>query len=155
MQVRIFSIAVRDNAAQTEEMNVFLRGHKIIDIEKQFVSNGDDSFWSFCIRYIEDGLPQAYNEKREKIDYKNVLDENTFKVFSQLRVIRKNLAEKDAVPAYAVFTDEELANIARLPEITEKNMLSIKGIGTKKVEKFGSRMAQMINNQDETGRVSD
>ncbi len=44
--------------------------------------------------------------------------------------------------AYAVFTDEELSNIAKLDEITAPNMLKIKGIGEKKVEKYGQRFEQ-------------
>lgn len=34
MQVQVFSIAVIDNKNQVDELNRFLRGHKIIDIEK-------------------------------------------------------------------------------------------------------------------------
>lgn len=155
MQIRIFSIPAHGNTSQTDEMNAFLRGHKIIDIEKQFVSNGDNSFWSFCIRYIEGSMPSTYNEKREKIDYKNILNEPTFLKFSQLRIIRKQLAEKDVVPAYAVFTDEELAGIANLPEITIKTMQTVKGIGVKKIEKYGTAIVNFLNQANETGKSSD
>ena len=33
-------------------MNAFLRGHKIVSVEKHFVANEADSYWSFCIKYI-------------------------------------------------------------------------------------------------------
>ena len=49
-----------------------------------------------------------------------VLDGRTFEVFSKLRVFRKQIAERDAVPAYAVYTDAELAEIAKLERITSK-----------------------------------
>lgn len=144
MQIHIFSIPTFENVKQIDEMNVFLRGHKIIDIEKQFVCNGPNEYWTFCIRYIEGVLLPSSTERREKIDYRNVLDDATFQVFSKLRVVRKQIAETNAVPAYAVFTDEELAQIAKLTEISNENMLKIKGIGLKKVEKYGLQFLTLL-----------
>jgi len=42
----------------------------------------------------------------------------------------------DTVP-YAVFTDEELSELAKLNPLTAVGMKQIKGIGEKKVEKYG------------------
>jgi superfamily II DNA helicase RecQ len=64
-------------------------------------------------------------------------------VFSDLRELRKQIAANDAVPAYAVFTDEELAGIARLPELEAGKLISIKGIGDKKVQKYGKQLIDM------------
>lgn len=84
---------------------------------------------------------------KEKIDYKQVLGEKEFAIFSILRTIRKQLAEEDAVPAYAVFTDEELAGIAQLPEILIKKLTSVKGIGDKKVQKYGKLLVEKYRQQ--------
>ena len=54
---------------------------------------------------------------KEKVDYKLVLSEADFSLFSRLREIRKQIAIADAVPAYAVFTDEELAGIPFLVQV--------------------------------------
>ena len=103
------------------------------------MNNNGSAFWSFCVKYLDDVIGGSPNERGEKvkIDYRDVLDEATFKRFSKLREIRKQLAQDDGVPAYAVFTDEELSNIAKLPELTLSKMKTIKGIGDKKVEKYG------------------
>jgi superfamily II DNA helicase RecQ len=58
--------------------------------------------------------------------------------------LRKQIAAKDAVPAYMVFTDEELAALAKLSVITKQEMLKIKGIGDKKVEKYGEQMISAL-----------
>lgn len=147
MQVQVFSVSTYENRQQLEELNAFLRGHKIIDIEKQLVVSGQQAYWTFCIRYLEGSMPVYSNEKREKIDYKTILDEATFEIFSKLRQIRKQIAETDAIPAYAVFTDEELSKIAQLPIINCKNMQGIKGIGEKKIEKYGKAIAQFFLNE--------
>ena len=87
--------------------------------------------------------PVSVNNQSGKTDYKKVLSEKEFEIFSKLREIRKQLAIKDAVQAYLVFTDEELANIARLPNIELGKLISIKGIGEKKVEKYGKPLLEM------------
>lgn len=150
MQIQIFSVPSIVNSDELQKMNAFLRGHKVIDIEKQFVNIGLESFWSFCIRYIDSPYNNAYiiNNKKEKVDYKEVLDEATFLKFSKLREIRKEIAKADAVPAYAVFTDEELSEIAKLSEITENNIQTIKGIGQKKAEKYASQIQSMLQKED-------
>ena len=76
---------------------------------------------------------------KTKVDYREVLDEATFKIFSKLREIRKKIATDEGLPAYAIFTDEELSNIAKLEEIAASKIQTIKGIGEKKVEKYAQR----------------
>ncbi|GHT54418.1 hypothetical protein FACS189446_4010 [Bacteroidia bacterium] len=145
MQYKVFTISIFDEG-RVEEMNRFLRGNKVVNVEKQLVMLNDGAFWSFCIHYIgmENKDDRPISEPKAKVDYKNILDEPTFALFSQLRVFRKKIAEIDAVPAYAVFTDAELSEIAKLEEITKKTMLSIQGIGEKKVEKYGKILCDML-----------
>ena len=44
-----------------------------------------------------------------KIDYKEVLNEVDFAVFARLRDLRKVISDKEAIPAYSIFTNEQLA----------------------------------------------
>jgi len=53
-----------------------------------------------------------------------------------------------------VFTDEELAGLAKLDSITEKTMLSVKGIGDKKVERFAKHFIRE-EPKDETSGTPD
>jgi len=144
MQIQIFSVPAIENSEELQKINAFLRGHKIIDIEKQFVNNGQESFWSYS---PANNNANFNNNKKAKIDYKEVLDEATFLKFSKLREIRKEIAKSDAVPAYAVFTDEELSEISKLSEITESSIQNIKGIGQKKAEKYASQIQNMLQNE--------
>ncbi len=140
MQVKLFTIPLFDNETELNEMNGFLRAQKVLTIDKQFVSLGENAYWSFCITYLQlsKQSTMAQNAQRQnKIDYKEVLDVATFAVFSTLRTIRKQIAENEAVPAYAVFTDSELAEIAKLENIDVAHLQSIQGIGQKKAEKYG------------------
>lgn len=147
MQIQIFTIPVFDKQEALEEMNRFLRGRKVISVEQEFFSSGIQAYWSFSVNYIESVSKESFPSKnrKEKVDYKTVLDEATFKIFSNLRVCRKEIAIKTAKPAYAIFTDAELAKIAKLEELAVQKLLTIKGIGKNKVEKFGQQMLDMYH----------
>ncbi|MCC6414024.1 MAG: HRDC domain-containing protein [Saprospiraceae bacterium] len=134
MQIKLFSIPIHGGESIGEDLNAFLRSKKILQVEQHLVSLQDAAYWCFAVRYLESGGPGELNKPR--IDYKEVLDEATFARFSKLREIRKKVAQEEAIPAYAVFTDEELAGLAQLEKLTAETMRSIKGIGEKKVERY-------------------
>lgn len=135
MQVKIFSIPIVGGEAAEEQMNRFLRSKKILKTESQLVVQHEQAYWSFCIRYI-DSL--AGRQDGQKTDYKKELDEAGFQRFRALRDIRKRVAEMESVPPYVVFTDRELAQLAKLELINSETMRTIEGIGAKKVEKYGA-----------------
>jgi superfamily II DNA helicase RecQ len=146
MQLKIINVPLVDDGSMQSELNRFLAANRVLEVEQRFFQNEKGGCWSFCIRYIVQagGMPFVVGSK-EKIDYKNVLNEKEFAVFASLREIRKQLATQDAVPAYAVFTDEELAGIARLPKLEISKLTSIKGIGEKKVQKYGKLIIELYN----------
>lgn len=144
MQIKIFTIPVSDNSTFIEDLNRFLRSHKVLEVENQLVSNENGASWCFCVKYVDVAFVPTKNEKVKK-DYRHELDVATFKVFSKLREIRKKLANEDAVPAYAICTDKEPAEIAGLKEITEKGLSTVKGFGEKKLEKYGKKIIEMYN----------
>ncbi|PSR14613.1 MAG: helicase [Bacteroidetes bacterium] len=136
MRIKLFTIPVGDSGSALAEMNTFLRGNKILEVENHLVHNEHGAYWCFCVRYIERAYPEADGKKAAKVDYRSVLDEATFQKFSKLREIRKKVAAEEGISAFIIFTDDELAELAKLDEITEQAMLGIKGIGEKKTERF-------------------
>lgn len=76
MQVRIFTIPIIGGEALNEEMNVFLRSKKILQVESQIVQERSGAFWCFSVKYLED-----QGREREKVDYKELLDEASFPGF--------------------------------------------------------------------------
>ncbi|MDR2692909.1 MAG: HRDC domain-containing protein [Chitinispirillales bacterium] len=149
MQIRIFTVPSADSGSLQSEMNAFLSAHRVLEIEQKFFQNDNGGYWSFCVRYIDggggSGAPYQGGYSGKKTDYREVLSERDFSVFSKLRAIRKELAAADGAPAYVVFTDEELAAMARMPEITEKAALEVQGIGEKKMARYGKALIERYN----------
>lgn len=139
MQIKIFSVSVLGGEDEEERLNLFLRSHKVADVRKELVQTDGGCFWTFCVSYILGALPPSVSEKKEKTDYKQILDEQSFSRFAKMREIRKQLAVEDAVPAYLVFTDAELAEFAKVERLTLEEMKKVNGVGEKRVEKYGEK----------------
>ena len=147
MRVKIFTINCHESEQELLSLNQFLVNNKILDVKRKFFKNKENAYWSFCIRYIE--LKNTSNDlfSKKKIDYKEILNEEQFGKFSRLREIRKLIAQEEAIPAYAIFTDEELSEISKLEILNEFEIMKIKGIGEKKVSKYGVKMIEIFENK--------
>jgi superfamily II DNA helicase RecQ len=145
MQIKLFTISINSVEDYNEELNRFLRSHKIIEIEKQLIQTPTGVYWCMYISYIMPTLVEQ--APKERVDYKQALSPAHFVVFSVLREARKKIATNEGVSAYIVFTDAELAEIAQLPEISISKLKSIKGIGDKKADKYGKLLIDLLNKQ--------
>ncbi len=138
MQIRIFTLRALDGGEQAAgELNAFLRSHRVITVDRQFVSDGANSYWSICVTFVEGRASAPSDSSKKRIDYREVLNERDFAVFARLRTLRKTLAEQEGVPAYALFTNEQLAEIVRRNVNSKRALGEITGVGEARVEKYG------------------
>lgn len=73
-------------------------------------------------------------------------------LFERLKLLRKNIAMKQSVPAYVVFSDTTLREMSDTKPKTEKEFLMINGVGDNKLKRYGSIFLSEIKNYiDEKG----
>lgn len=101
-------------------------------------------------RYL-DGKGPTVAGKGSKVDYREVLSEADFKLFARLRTLRKELAEHEGVPAYALFTNEQLAAMVARRVRTPAELGAIPGVGAARVEKYASRFLELLGQADDPG----
>ncbi len=65
-------------------------------------------------------------------------------LFNHLRHLRKTLADERNVPAYVIFSDVALRQMARDYPTNEQEFLRISGVGTRKLEEFGAAFLAAI-----------
>lgn len=65
-------------------------------------------------------------------------------LFEKLRQLRRELAKQRSVPAYIVFTDATLRDLARKRPLTQDALLRVSGIGMKKLEQYGAELLSEI-----------
>jgi hypothetical protein len=58
MPYQIFTLWLHPSKEEMENLNSFLRGHRIVQVSRQFVDGGahQTPCWSFCVEYA-DGRP--------------------------------------------------------------------------------------------------
>ncbi len=155
MQLKFFTIHKYDIQAGEAELNRFLRGNRVLTIEKELVASGADSYWFIGVEYLDGQEPIARSEAahRGKVDYREILNESDFAIFSALRKLRKEIAEREGVPVYAIFTNEQLAEMARRRVLSPVEMQQIDGIGDARIGKYGAMFLEVI--ELEKGRQPD
>jgi len=65
-------------------------------------------------------------------------------LFEGLRVLRKRLADEQHVPAYVVFSDATLAEMAARKPATHAELLEVNGVGQAKLERYGDAFLEAI-----------
>jgi superfamily II DNA helicase RecQ len=90
-----------------------------------------------------EGRPRP--EKRQKrVDYREVLPAEEFAIFSNLRHLRKELAEQEGVPVYALFSNDQLAAMVRQRVISLEGLHAIEGVGKARLEKYGEAFIRIL-----------
>jgi superfamily II DNA helicase RecQ len=150
MAYQIFTIPIHDAAGATAEMNAFLRSHRVLSVARRWVEQGSNSFWCFCVDYLESTGGQGSGTGRPrsaqgKIDYKEVLNPDDFAVFARLRELRKEIAQAEAVPVYTIFNNEQLAQMVQTRATTKAALEKIAGVGDARLEKYGERMLAVLS----------
>lgn len=69
-------------------------------------------------------------------------------IFEQLRLIRRDLAEKEHVPSYIIFNDATLREMSVVCPTREADMLKIKGVGEVKYRKYGKPFLEFFQNME-------
>ncbi len=144
MQLMMFAIPALNPGTAVEEMNRFLRSHRVLSVDRQLVGGDTKAYWAVSVEYLETaatgaGTTPVYggaSTPRAKVDYRDILSESDFAIFGKLRDVRKAISEKDAVPPYTVFTNEQLAGMVTTRARSLEELAKIDGIGAARMEKY-------------------
>ena len=93
----------------------------------------------------------AYKEKEKVVKGKSKVVKEAKQLtideilFDRLKLLRKKISVKENVPAYIVFSDATLTQMANEKPKTKNELLSIQGIGMQKSETYGEEFIALIN----------
>jgi superfamily II DNA helicase RecQ len=149
MAFRFFVVPINQDSEAEAQLNAFLGSHKILNVDRRWVDQGGQSFWSFCIDYLPSGgksrtddSARAYS--RERVDYREKLPPEQFRIFASLRELRKEIAQAEAVPVYTIFTNEQLAQMVTSGVSSKAALEKIVGVGEARVAKYGERFVELL-----------
>ena len=64
--------------------------------------------------------------------------------FEELRALRRRIADEEGMPAFVVFTDAALRDMAEKMPVTEAEFLEVSGVGLAKLQKYGKVFLKKI-----------
>ncbi|GAA6209311.1 DNA helicase RecQ [Cognatishimia sp. WU-CL00825] len=115
-----------------------------------------------ALRMTDDALPILRGEatielRRDSIKkatrrpaVKALINEEDAPLLSALKAKRRALAEAAKVPAYVIFNDKTLIEMAETRPNSLDDMAHIGGVGAKKLERYGADFLQVITGEAET-----
>jgi len=136
MKQHFFTVAAFGGEADAQALNQLLGSHKVVEVQREFVADGVRSHWAFCVVTTSDSRSLQTKSGRSRVDYKEVLSSEQFRVYARLRLLRKRVADQEGVPPYAVFNNAQLAEMVTGSVRTTQQIAAINGVGKARVEKY-------------------
>jgi len=137
MQIKTFILPVLSAESSEEALNKFLRSHRVLQLERHFCSE-NSGYWAILVEYVDgdltDSVPPAH--RRDRQNAAQDLNDDEKQRYEVYRQVRSTLATKNAVPAYLIFTNEELATLAKLPELNETTIKEVKSIAPSRLKAY-------------------
>ena len=72
------------------------------------------------------------------------------RLFAHLRTVRKELADRQGVPAYIVFGDATLREMAARRPSADDDLLTVNGVGETKLKRYGEAFLEAIRSFTQT-----
>ena len=147
MQLKSFIIPVLSPERNEGDVNSFLRSHRVLRIERHLV-NDDTGAVQFAksdvesigllkfdflglrtltvLQDVKELVRNNYGRDNNKDDF-NLSSEEQER-YEHYRKVRNEVSMKKGVPPYVIFTNQELAILARIPDLADVHEKKIDGI---------------------------
>jgi ATP-dependent DNA helicase RecQ len=86
-------------------------------------------------------------EKRRELKVRTGEKSYDKELFDRLRTLRRSIADEKGVPAFMVFSDATLQDMAGKKPRTLTAMLDVSGVGERKLEQYGELFLNVITEQ--------
>jgi hypothetical protein len=121
-QYKIFKLGLSETS--TERLNSFLRQNKVISMDRKFVEHGDESFYVCLVEY-DSAVPDNKFDRKDKVDYRAILNEKEFALFAKLREYRNSKSREQGLPPYALYTNEMMEKMVKIQDPTQGELVFI------------------------------
>ena len=114
------------------------------------------------LKITENGADVLFHDKKvygrleeEKVGTSATGTSYDRQLFEKLRIKRKELADRQNIPPYAIFSDRSLVEMATYFPQSRENLLAINGVGVNKLNRYGNVFLHIIRHHCEANRISE
>lgn len=134
-------ITIPFNAAtkcfHADELNRFCLNKNVLNTKIEFFCDEKQQYWTAFVEY-EIILENSGDETQGLTDAGKLC-------YEKLRGWRKETAEKEGLPPYVIARNSHLSEIVKREIKTLEALKQINGFGTRKVEKYGRNIIDIVN----------
>ena len=129
-----------------QKLNDFLKDKKVASIKEYFFRESGRCYFTFVVDYEAKEIQDASKSPIKKFDesWRNILSEEDMGVFNVLKDWRRRVCEKEGIPPYIAFTNNQLAMIVKKRPQTLDALSEIAGVGKAKIAKYGKDILSMM-----------
>jgi ATP-dependent DNA helicase RecQ len=121
-------------------------------MRRGFILRSEDQFRTVALtpegrEWLRSSAPLEMPERREQVSRKVAASKDKVfdpGLFEQLKALRKQIAEEKQVPAYVVFADSALQEMARRYPATVEEFNRIPGVGERKAAEYSAPFTQAV-----------
>jgi len=131
----------------------FLEDRELLSLSDHIVEFDREPILVICVTYREEKAPinRTSLVAPRKSNPRDKLDDNEKTIFDMLRLWRNKRAEAAGGPAYIVFTNDQLAEVARRRPQTLVDLSKIPGIGEARLAQFGAEVLETMRETANSG----
>ena len=142
-QVKFFKVRLPPGELKADEawLNQFLVKVRIRKILPSLVQTPREIFWSVYVEF-EDGEPKR--STADEATTPQPLTEAEAQLYEALRAWRNARASRENVPAFFVFHNKHLEEMARAKSRSVNDIAAIQGVGRARAERYGPELLRVI-----------
>jgi superfamily II DNA helicase RecQ len=127
--------SLKEESFSDKELNDFVRNKQGVSYQARLIQISGHYYWSVFLHY-EESL-SAEKDLSFKYDYEQLM-------YSELKKWRNARAEKEGIPPYIIFTNNQLKEIVISKCNTKESLKNIEGIGDIKSKNYGDETIKII-----------
>lgn len=151
MKLKAFTLQLDADSGLFDDtaLCAFLAERDAIAVDQHFFVHEGVPRWALLVQYRAMVRPErARHLDDEQPDWRADLSGDEATLFSALRNWRNNRARRDGRPAFVLFTNRQIGEIAKLRPHTLAELATISGVGEARVRDYGESVLAVVRGAD-------
>ena len=148
MKLKVFTLRLDPAAGAFDDraLTEFLESRDVLSVQEQFFVHETVPTWALLVCYRDLVRPGDKERAAEsRTDWRGELAEDEQALFDALRTWRNERAKREGRPPYVLFTNRQMAEIARRRPASAAALREIQGIGDAKVSDWGDEVLGLVS----------
>lgn len=147
MKLRVFTLRLDAATGRFDDADLiaFVDSRDVLSVHEHFFVHEQTPTWALLVSYREIRRPGERDRAAEsRTDWRAELADDARSLYDALRKWRTERSKREGRPPYVLFTNRQMAEIARRRPQTDTALLEIEGIGEAKVRDWAEDVLSVV-----------